>query len=154
MDIRRTELVSSVWNHTTATSFADDREFVRPGAGLGGSGGSSLLDGLAWMVRADGSGGEDVYSYVQNWRGDVVAMVDEQARLEPVAHHSDQMGRRQTRAGTGKVIEPATVFASERSNGRGGIRTPVGIIQQIYSLPRLAASVHALSPDANVGPES
>ena len=31
----------------------------------------------------------------------------------------------------------------DTTNGRGWIRTSVGISQQIYSLPRLAASVHA-----------
>ena len=62
-------------------------QFVYHNAGLGGYGGSSAIDGMimrdkdantAWSAASDGTLEERVY-YCQNWRGDVVALIDDSA---------------------------------------------------------------------------
>ena len=72
-------------------------QFVYHNAGLGGYGGSSAIDGVinrdfdknsGWASAADGTLEDRIY-YCQNWRGDVVEIMDDSDNLiEHVSHTS------------------------------------------------------------------
>ena len=76
------------------------------------------------------------------WSDGVMEVVEPEAGIEPAAYGL------QNRCSTAELFRqlpriPNVAQRAKWDGGQGGIRTPEGISQQIYSLPRLTASVPA-----------